>query len=194
MLHRHHIIPRHAGGTDDPSNIVFLTVEQHARAHLELFEKYGKIEDRLAYEGLMGIVSKQEIVRQLCAVSKGAKWYFNPLNPEEKRMLHEGDLIPDGWIPGRGVNTWSKKLRGAKRSVEAKSKTSETLRKRWEEGNTGFATRKKATITDARRKAWENNRGSKREKKLCPHCHQLIPVNAFPRWHGDNCKHKTSGG
>lgn len=32
-------------------------------------------------------------------------------------------------------------------------------------------------------------RGSKREKKLCPHCNQLVAVNGYVRWHGDNCKH-----
>ena len=32
--------------------------------------------------------------------------------------------------------------------------------------------------------------GSKRKKKLCPHCNQHIAVNTYPRWHGDNCKQK----
>jgi len=31
-------------------------------------------------------------------------------------------------------------------------------------------------------------RGSKREKKLCPHCNQMIAVNTYVRWHGANCK------
>ena len=34
-------------------------------------------------------------------------------------------------------------------------------------------------------------RGSKREKKLCPHCNQQIAVNTYPRFHGDKCKHRT---
>ena len=47
--HWHHIIPRHMGGTDDPSNLVELTVEEHAQAHLELYDfKYGKPEDAWA--------------------------------------------------------------------------------------------------------------------------------------------------
>lgn len=33
-------------------------------------------------------------------------------------------------------------------------------------------------------------RGLKREKKLCPHCDQLIAVNTYPRFHGDKCKHR----
>lgn len=31
-------------------------------------------------------------------------------------------------------------------------------------------------------------RGKKREKKLCPHCNQLVAVNGYARWHGPNCK------
>ena len=38
MKHMHHIIPRHAGGTDDLSNLVELTIEQHAEAHRKLYE------------------------------------------------------------------------------------------------------------------------------------------------------------
>jgi hypothetical protein len=32
------------------------------------------------------------------------------------------------------------------------------------------------------------NMGKKREKKLCPHCDQLVAVNGYARWHGANCK------
>jgi len=34
-------------------------------------------------------------------------------------------------------------------------------------------------------------RGSKREKRLCPHCDQLVAVNGYARWHGSNCKLNT---
>ena len=32
------------------------------------------------------------------------------------------------------------------------------------------------------------NMGKKREKRLCPHCEQLVAVNGYARWHGSNCK------
>jgi aromatic ring-cleaving dioxygenase len=34
------------------------------------------------------------------------------------------------------------------------------------------------------------NLGKIREKKLCPHCQQMIAVNTYPRFHGDSCKEK----
>lgn len=64
-LHRHHKIPRHMGGTDDPSNIEFLTIEQHANAHKILFEKFGREEDRIAWLGLQGMIGRDEIIRRL---------------------------------------------------------------------------------------------------------------------------------
>lgn len=47
-FHRHHIIPKHSGGTDDDENLQYLTREEHIQAHKELYEKYGKDEDRRA--------------------------------------------------------------------------------------------------------------------------------------------------
>lgn len=47
--HRHHIIPKHMGGDDSPENIEYLTPEEHANAHLKLWEDHGKYEDLMAY-------------------------------------------------------------------------------------------------------------------------------------------------
>ncbi len=64
IYHRHHIIPRHAGGTDDPSNIVELTIEEHAEAHRLLYEEHGHWEDKVAWLGLSGKIGKDEIIRE----------------------------------------------------------------------------------------------------------------------------------
>lgn len=63
MIHKHHIIPLHAGGPDDPSNIIELTVEEHANAHKELYEKYDNEYDRIAYLGLSGQINMSEAKR-----------------------------------------------------------------------------------------------------------------------------------
>lgn len=32
------------------------------------------------------------------------------------------------------------------------------------------------------------NRGKVKPKKLCPHCDQMVAVNGYARWHGDQCR------
>lgn len=54
LKHIHHIIPRHMGGTDDPKNLVELTLAEHAMAHLKLYEEHGKRQDLWAYKLLSG--------------------------------------------------------------------------------------------------------------------------------------------
>lgn len=63
IKHKHHIIPKHAGGSNDKSNIIELTVEEHAEAHRELYEKYGRWQDHLAWQGLSGRIGKEEIIQ-----------------------------------------------------------------------------------------------------------------------------------
>ena len=51
------------GGTDDPSNLVSLTVEEHAQAHRKLYEEHGHWQDYVAWKGLSGQISTQEAIR-----------------------------------------------------------------------------------------------------------------------------------
>lgn len=60
MMHWHHKVPRHMGGTDDPDNLVWLTIEEHAEAHRLLWLEYGKQADYMAWKMLSGKTSEQE--------------------------------------------------------------------------------------------------------------------------------------
>lgn len=60
VKHLHHIIPRHAGGTNDPSNLVELTVREHAEAHRLLYEAHGRKEDMVAWKTLSGLMTAIE--------------------------------------------------------------------------------------------------------------------------------------
>lgn len=65
IYHKHHIIPKHKGGTDDSSNLVMLTIEEHAEAHRKLWEQDGDEYDRIAWLGLSGMIGKDEIVKKV---------------------------------------------------------------------------------------------------------------------------------
>lgn len=51
--HRHHIIPKSAGGTDDPDNLVYLRREDHAWAHI----LYDRIYDGRTCKVFLGMLS-----------------------------------------------------------------------------------------------------------------------------------------
>ena len=63
MMHKHHIIPKHAGGTNDPSNFIKLTIPEHAEAHRVLWEQHGRWQDRMAWLMLSGRTEEGEVVR-----------------------------------------------------------------------------------------------------------------------------------
>ena len=130
MKHLHHIVPKHLGGTDEPENLVELTIEEHAEAHRQLYEQHGRWEDYLAWQGLSGLMDREQLVIQMLseAGKKGAaktnamktkkrgpkpgkfkpvgtggtKWYHNPANPTERTCIRNEADVPKGWIKGKG--------------------------------------------------------------------------------------------
>lgn len=65
MKHKHHIIPKHQGGSDDPSNLIEVTVEEHAELHRIRYEETGNHYDWLAWKGLTGQIGKDEILKEI---------------------------------------------------------------------------------------------------------------------------------
>lgn len=87
----HHIIPKHAGGTNDPSNLISLTVEEHADAHRILYEQYGRIEDKVAWLSLTGAISKQETIAEVKRIGakKGGESYKNKVKSLDGNELEK---------------------------------------------------------------------------------------------------------
>lgn len=114
MYHIHHIFPRHAGGTDDPSNLIRLTIEEHAEAHRKLYEQHGRWQDKVAWLSLSKQINSDEIRRMKASeANKG---------PRTGRRLEA--TIENG---KKGNEAW----RGNKHTEESKSKISESNKKYW---------------------------------------------------------------
>ena len=94
--HKHHIIPKHMGGTDDPDNLVELTVEEHQQAHLDLYNIYGKTEDLCAYYMLSGNIEEFRSVygklgreSQMRTAAELGCSTFDLISPEGQQNIRE---------------------------------------------------------------------------------------------------------
>lgn len=111
MKHKHHIIPKHAGGTDEASNLIELTVEEHAEAHRILYEQYGRIQDKVAYMGLLKLAPTAELIHIL--QTEGMQGKNNPMY---------GKPAPNRGIKRPGVGGRKKVQVGLKKNVQSKLK------------------------------------------------------------------------
>ena len=64
MKHKHHIIPKHRGGTNSPSNLVEVTITQHAMFHYCEWKLHEKRADYVAWKRLVGNLTNEELIQQ----------------------------------------------------------------------------------------------------------------------------------
>ena len=191
MKHKHHIVPRHAGGTDDPSNLIELTVEEHAGAHRILYEQYGRIQDKLAWKGLEGLIGKDDIMRQLSA---------QPKSEEHKRKIskaHKGMSKP--WAVGGKGNLGKSKTAEHRLNI-SKGKLGKPNPKLI--GNSNAAGPHKARTEEHLNAVKQALNTSEVKQKIsnswaakpivtCTHCgKQGKEGHNMNRYHFDNCKGK----
>jgi hypothetical protein len=103
------------GGTDDPSNLIEVTVEEHAALHKQLWEDLGHWQDYVAWMGLEGLISSKEAA--LMAMSMGGK---------KGGMIHKNKFNTDLEYRKIYLEKWQKS--GIKAYIE-KYKTDEEFKK-----------------------------------------------------------------
>lgn len=192
----HHIIPRSVGGTDDFDNLVDLTAREHFICHWLLTRMYtGEARGKMINAMYMMRAESPNQKRYESKITSRiydnlrtdyAK-YISKLNtgrvqpPEEKaRQIaaitgRKRDPFSDDWKANLSKNHKSKTGYDCSIKEETKKKIGDRLRGR------------KQTAETVERRV-EKLRGVQRPKVHCSHCDQMIAVNTFSRWHGDNCK------
>lgn len=85
LTHKHHKVPRHAGGTNEAENLVELTIAEHAEAHRLLYEKHGRWQDRVAWKTLSGQIDFAEARHQANVASQTGR----PKSVEHRRKISE---------------------------------------------------------------------------------------------------------
>lgn len=130
LMHKHHIIPCYMGGTNDPTNLVEVTVTQHAMFHYCNYQLWGNEQDKIAYRGLSGSIGKEEVLMELMALavsmastseniekkkqtfkeikhqqgeknSQYGKMWITDGTKEGSYRINKGDPIPEGFRKGR---------------------------------------------------------------------------------------------
>ena len=123
------------GGSDDPSNLIDLTIEEHAEAHRVLYEQHGNWQDYCASQALSGRIGQEEILRmkqgaanrgrkrtpeqceriKQAAIERNKRWAENPeLKEEAKEAI-------DAWRESKANGA------GFSHSTETKAKIAKSL-------------------------------------------------------------------
>lgn len=74
VLEKHHIVPRHAGGTDEPSNIINLSIKDHVFAHWLLWQLFDSVGDKRAYEFRVSIPAERAELQRKFIMENVAKY------------------------------------------------------------------------------------------------------------------------
>jgi len=170
------------GGSDDPSNLIELTIEEHAEAHRLLFEKYGHWQDEVAWKGLSGQISGAEI-NYILSVERN----LGENNPMYGKI---------GYMRDKKHTDEAKKKIKEKRAKQ-KIVHSEETKKKIGLKHKGKVTPdhvKLAVIESNKRRTGSKhkphrNKGVKQELLTCPHCNKSGGTTMY-RWHFNNCKLK----
>lgn len=155
---RHHIVPRHIGGTDDESNLVTVTYRQHTFLHRLLWKAEGRPQDLTAYRLMASIRTDSKF--ELCSMAGkigGA------------RNKESGHIAALGKIHGKIIGQRHKES-GFLESIRLLA-------------NTPVRQEKLVLLNQQKRetgswracleKAWEANRGAKRSEEICEKYRQI---------------------
>lgn len=69
-MHRHHILPKYRGGSNDPTNIIRVSIRQHAMWHFCNWRLWEDERDYCAWKGLTGALTKRQIFGRLATAKK----------------------------------------------------------------------------------------------------------------------------
>ncbi len=163
MYHKHHVVPRHMGGSDDPSNLKLVTVEQHANEHRLLWEKFGKKEDFIAWQALSGNIASEEARIEAVKISNTGRKQTE--DHKRKRVAARMKTCP--------APTLGKKLPPA--SEGRKQKISQANK-----GNTYSLGRKQSADEKTKR----SKIALDRPLLSCPKCNKQMVKAALVRYHG----------
>ena len=101
-FHRHHIVPKHMGGTD-ADGVVYLTKEEHADAHWRLYCEHKKEEDARA----VNLIMERKVISTAFMSGENNPFYGKKHKPETLKKISE--TKKKQYANGLDGSTWSKR-------------------------------------------------------------------------------------
>jgi hypothetical protein len=213
----HHIIPVHAGGTNDPSNLIAITKEKHKEEHLKRYEETKDFRDLCAYHmigynfteahkisssegGKIGGNKVKKLGVGICSADKKKRSEWASLGGKAGgKVQYEKKL---------GIHKQTKAERlafassGGKVGAFTKSEIQSALGKRGGKNNKGFVwltdgiisikySKSKQRIKSTNQFLKENptfRKGKTEIKQKCLKCGKIMNARAIGRYHNERCK------
>jgi len=154
-----------------------------ARVYAKLKEEYSQLQSkRFTGEGngFYGKTHTPEARAKISAANSGR------VQSEEEKQKQKAAMTGRKRAPFS--EEWREKMSAAHRGKNNNRYGVEVSQETRKKIGDKLRGRKQSPETIAKRAAAA--RGTTREKKQCPHCKQMIAVNTYSRWHGDNCRSK----
>ena len=183
MRHKHRINPGHNGGDYTEGNVISVEVvkcdgntSNHAMWHYANWRLWGKLEDRLAWKGLAGFYSREEIIEERMRIN-GRNWGLRcagrVLTDEHKRAIAESHKGLTHSAETKLKMSQSRKGRespqkGKARTPEEREKISKTLRGREKSEKTRERMRESQLGKHRGKSWWVNEEGETRFSRECP--------------------------
>jgi len=164
---KHHIVPKSIGGTNDKSNLIYLTAKEHFICHLLLTKMFiGEY--------------KSKMVR--------AFWMIATMGNKNQQRKKVGSKIyckyKELWLQHGNLN----KPKTEEHKQKMKKPKSEEHKRKISLARTGVST---GPRSDRQKEAagaiW---RGKKMPTHKCEHCNKETSLLNYRKWHGDRCKLK----
>ena len=160
-MHKHHIVPKHMGGSDESNNLIELTVEEHAEAHRSLWEEHNHWQDYVAWKALTGQIDSDEIRKMIVSFTLKNK----PKSDEHRKKLS------DAAKNRKATEKTKKKMSDARKGMVIS----------WD---------LKANTPELKKQKSDKRRGISKPVVVCPHCNRSGGLPQMNQWHFDKCKDK----
>jgi hypothetical protein len=136
-FHKHHIIPKHLGGSDAPSNLILLHPYDHAIAHYVRWKMYGTDGDAWAFNRLKGWLNDGAFTVKGMRHSEETKKVIGQHSAVRIRQPHTEETKAKISAAKAGKESNRK---GSKHSVESisKMKKSHAGQEVWNKGSVGL--------------------------------------------------------